>query len=101
MSAEFLFPKTVTPEFYVTCANCVNFIIFSLGTNLDLSNCQLPYREVTLNLTPLAAKLMAKYYISFDFRPVAMEISTRHLACSTPTVLVGWNQLRPVRTSLI
>ena len=86
---------------YVTCANCVNLIIFSLVANLDLFNCRLPYREVTLNLTPLAAKLMAKYYVSFDYRPVAMEISTRHLVRSTPAVLVGWNQLRPVRTSLI
>ena len=24
---------------------------FRLGANLDLSNCRLPYREVTLNLT--------------------------------------------------
>ena len=78
-----------------------HFTIFSLGANLDLSNCWLLYREVTLNLTPLAAKLTAKYYVSFDFGPVAMEISTRYLAHSTPAVMVGWNQLRPVRTSLI
>ena len=31
---------------------------------------------------------------------IIMEIPARHLAHSTPTVLVGWNQLRPVRTSL-
>ena len=32
---------------------------------------------------------------------IIMEFSTRHLVHSTPTGLVGWNQLRPVRTSLI
>ena len=83
----------------VACANCVNFIIFSLGANLDPSNCRLPYREVTLNLTPLVAKLMAKYYISFDFRPVAMEISTRHLALCNGINLSGCGWLKPDQTS--
>ena len=28
-----------------------------------------------------------------------MEISTRHLVCSTATVQVGWNQLQPDQSS--
>ena len=28
-----------------------------------------------------------------------MEISTRHLVCSTPAVWVGWNQLKPDQSS--
>ena len=28
-----------------------------------------------------------------------MEISTRHLVCFTPTVWVGWNQLKPDQSS--
>ena len=61
-------------------------------------NCQLPYREVTLNLTPLAAKLMAKYYVSFDFRPVAMEFSTGHLALCNRVYLSGCSQFKQVGT---
>ena len=85
-------------DFIVTCANCVNFIIFSLGAILDLSNCWLLYREVTLNLTPLAAKRTAKYYISFDFRPVAMEFSTGHLALCNRIYLSGCGQFKQVET---
>ena len=71
---------------------------YSLGTNLDLSNCRLPYREVTLNLTPLAAKLTAKYYVSFDFRPVAMEFFTGHVALCNHVNLSGCSQFKQVDT---
>ena len=61
-------------------------------------NCRLPYREVTLNLTPLVAKLMAKYYVSFDFRPVAMEFSTGHLVLCNHIYLSGCSQFKQVET---
>ena len=56
------------------------------------------YREVNLNLTALAAKLMAKYYINFDFRPIAMEFSTGHLALCNRIYLSGCGQFKQVET---
>ena len=48
----------------------------------------------------------AKYHISVVHKTkgilaVTMEFSIRHLACFTPTVQVGCNQLKPVQVSLI
>ena len=42
---------------------------------------------------------MAKYYISFDFRPSAMEFSTRHLALCNCIYLSGCGQFKEVETS--
>ena len=47
---------------------------------------------------PLAAKLMVKYYVSFDFRPIAMEFSTRHLALCNCIYLSGCNQFKQAGT---
>ena len=32
---------------------------------------------------------------------VTMEFFTKHLACFTPAVQVGWNQLKPAQSSLV
>ena len=44
------------------------------------------------------AKLAAKYYVSFDFRPVAMEFSTGHLALCDRVYLSGCSQFKQVGT---
>ena len=43
---------------------------------------------------------MAKYCVSFDFRPSAMEFSTRHLALCNRIYLSGCSQFKPVEASL-
>ena len=43
---------------------------------------------------------MAKYCVSFDFRPSAMEFSTRHLALCNRVYLSGCSQFKPVEASL-
>ena len=45
--------------------------------------------------------LVAKYHISVKFSDQTMEFSTRHLACFMPAVQVGWNQFKPVGSSLV
>ena len=41
---------------------------------------------------------MAKYYVSFDFRPSAMEFSTRHLVPCNHVYLSGCSQFEQVGT---
>ena len=41
---------------------------------------------------------MAKYYVSFDFRPAAIEFSTRHLALCNSIYLSGYSQFEQVGT---
>ena len=64
--------------------------------------CRWLYREINLNLTTVVVKLTAKYYISFDisfdFRPAAMEFSTRHLVLYSRVYLSGCSQFKQVET---
>ena len=73
--------------------------------------------SVLIYLAILSKKLSEFYQISkflsnngtFDTRHAAahvsvnstMEFSTRHLACFTPAVQAGWNQFKPVGSSLV
>ena len=66
-------------------------IVVDLGTAITVQGSNSKF-------TPLAAKLTAKYYISFDFRPVAMEFSPGHLALCNCIYLSGCSRFKQVGT---
>ena len=59
--------------------------------------------SIIMGISSLGA---TKYHINIvhktkEIFAVTMEFSTKHLACFTLTVQVGWNQLKPAQSSLV
>ena len=81
-----------------TCNGYVTLVTQTRNMVACMRMCQWLYREINLNLTTLLVKLTAKYCISFDFRPAAMEFSTRHLALCNHIYLSGCSQCEQVGT---
>ena len=93
-------------EVYSHHYNCIILKESQLPDNITQHHTCEGNQAVIMGFPLLAVKLMAKYHISIVHKmkailAVTMEFSTKHLACFTPAVQVGWNQLKPVQSSLV